>query len=45
MSARASQDERDFFIPDICAPQPTLFLILLLELLVLVYVLASSGRR
>lgn len=45
MSARASQDERDFFIPDICAPQPTLFLILLLELLVLVYVLASSPVR
>jgi len=33
----------DFFIPDLCATRPTVFSILLAELMVLVYVLASSG--
>lgn len=37
-----TSERQEFFIPDLCAPQPTLFLILLMELLVLVYVLASS---
>lgn len=41
MSAKQAEP-RDFFVPDICAAQPTLFLILVMELLVLVYVLASS---
>jgi two-component system, LytTR family, sensor histidine kinase AlgZ len=36
------RNKSEFFIPDICAPQPTLFMILLMELLVLAYVLASS---
>lgn len=35
-------EQADFFVPDLCAPQPTLMLILLMELLVLLYVLASS---
>ena len=43
MSVKASEDQREFFIPDICAPQPTLLMILLMELLVLVYVLAGSA--
>ncbi|NQX88982.1 MAG: histidine kinase [Halioglobus sp.] len=34
---------REFFIPDLCAARPVLLSILLSELLVLVYVLASSG--
>lgn len=40
--AKANPDQGDFFIPDLCAPQPTLLMILAMELLVLVYVLAAS---
>lgn len=32
----------EFFIPDLCAPRPVFFLVLLTELLVLVHTLASS---
>lgn len=32
----------EFFIPDLCAPRPVLFLVLLAELMVLIYTLAIS---
>ena len=35
--------KNDFFIPDLCATRPVVLSILLSELVVLVYVLASSG--
>ena len=35
--------QQDFFIPDLCATRPVVLSILLSELVVLVYVLASSG--
>ena len=35
--------QKDFFIPDLCATRPAVLSILLSELVVLVYVLASSG--
>lgn len=38
-----AQVSMDFFIPDLCAPRPALLSILLTELVVLVYVLVSTG--
>jgi len=35
--------QENFLIPDLCATRPTVFSILLAELMVLIYVLASSG--
>lgn len=33
----------EFFIPDLCAPRPVLFMVILTELMVMVYVLISSS--
>ncbi|QFU76995.1 sensor histidine kinase [Halioglobus maricola] len=35
----------ELFIPNLCSPQPVLFMVLLTELVVLVHVLAGSGLR
>lgn len=46
MPSPARKDEattQDFFIPNLCATRPTVFSILLAELVVLVHVLATSG--
>ncbi len=41
--SQQAQVPMDFFIPDLCAPRPVLVSILLTELVVLVYVLVSTG--
>jgi two-component system sensor histidine kinase AlgZ len=35
--------EREFFIPDLCAPRPVFVMVLLAELMVIVYTLAAGG--
>lgn len=42
-STTVTQDSWGFFIPNLCAPQPVLVMVLLVELLVLVHVLANSS--
>ena len=40
---QAGNREGEFFVPDLCAPRPVLMMILLSQLMVILYTLASSN--